>query len=132
MFLVYIYCALAAYNTGTLTLGLGELGTVVDEAANVAVVDGAGRIRSSFLVEGPLKGKEKGMRRRKRHKKVRAGGGSRDSKFEAGGFRGMGDKKWDWKEVWSEGTDAVMDVPLGGVCEVLYGDGREDQFHEEG
>ena len=28
----------------------------------------------------------------------------------------------DWKSIWSEGTDAVMDVPLAGVCEVLYGD----------
>ncbi|RMZ75628.1 hypothetical protein DV738_g5402, partial [Chaetothyriales sp. CBS 135597] len=25
--------------------------------------------------------------------------------------------------IWNEGTDAVMDVPIGGVCEVLYGDG---------
>ncbi|KAL2271230.1 hypothetical protein VTJ83DRAFT_601 [Remersonia thermophila] len=31
----------------------------------------------------------------------------------------------EWKEVWNEGTDAVMDVPLAGVCEVLYGEGRE-------
>ena len=29
----------------------------------------------------------------------------------------------NWKLVWNEGTDAVMDVPIGGVCEVLYGDG---------
>ena len=28
----------------------------------------------------------------------------------------------DWKSIWSAGTDAVMDVPLAGVCEVLYGD----------
>ncbi|KIW29149.1 uncharacterized protein PV07_04985 [Cladophialophora immunda] len=27
----------------------------------------------------------------------------------------------NWKLVWNEGTDAVMDVPIGGVCEVLYG-----------
>jgi phosphatidylinositol glycan class P protein len=32
----------------------------------------------------------------------------------------------EWKKAWSRGTDAVMDVPLGGVCEVLYGDGRDD------
>ena len=31
----------------------------------------------------------------------------------------------EWTEMWSVGTDAVMDVPLGGVCEVLYGSGRE-------
>ncbi|KAL9044141.1 MAG: hypothetical protein Q9214_002699 [Letrouitia sp. 1 TL-2023] len=28
----------------------------------------------------------------------------------------------DWKSMWSKGTDAVMDVPVGGVCEVLYGE----------
>ncbi|KAI1621851.1 PIG-P-domain-containing protein [Exophiala viscosa] len=27
----------------------------------------------------------------------------------------------NWQLVWNEGTDAVMDVPIGGVCEVLYG-----------
>lgn len=27
----------------------------------------------------------------------------------------------NWKLIWNEGTDAVMDVPIGGVCEVLYG-----------
>lgn len=27
----------------------------------------------------------------------------------------------NWRLVWNEGTDAVMDVPIGGVCEVLYG-----------
>ncbi|OAA55016.1 pig-p domain containing protein [Niveomyces insectorum RCEF 264] len=26
----------------------------------------------------------------------------------------------DWKRLWSESTDAVMDIPLAGVCEVLY------------
>ncbi|KAH0840673.1 hypothetical protein FOPE_05798 [Fonsecaea pedrosoi] len=27
----------------------------------------------------------------------------------------------NWRLAWNEGTDAVMDVPIGGVCEVLYG-----------
>jgi hypothetical protein len=27
----------------------------------------------------------------------------------------------NWSFIWNEGTDAVMDVPIGGVCEVLYG-----------
>lgn len=31
-----------------------------------------------------------------------------------------------WREVWNEGTDAVMDIPLAGVCEVLYGEGRDE------
>lgn len=28
----------------------------------------------------------------------------------------------DWKSIWNKGTDGVMDIPLAGVCEVLYGD----------
>lgn len=32
-----------------------------------------------------------------------------------------------WKDIWNEGTDAVLDVPLGGVCEILYGEGREEE-----
>ena len=32
--------------------------------------------------------------------------------------------RFRWKEIWNEGTDAVMDIPLAGVCEVLYGEGR--------
>ncbi|CAK7197383.1 hypothetical protein SEUCBS139899_000029 [Sporothrix eucalyptigena] len=27
----------------------------------------------------------------------------------------------DWNKLWNVGTDAVMDIPLAGVCEVLYG-----------
>jgi phosphatidylinositol glycan class P protein len=27
----------------------------------------------------------------------------------------------DWGAFWDVGTDAVMDVPIGGVCEILYG-----------
>ncbi|KAI4257640.1 MAG: hypothetical protein L6R42_005530, partial [Xanthoria sp. 1 TBL-2021] len=26
-----------------------------------------------------------------------------------------------WASIWDEGTDAVMDIPVGGVCQVLYG-----------
>ena len=91
MLLVYIYVALASYNTGYLTLPLSSIETIIDDAANVAVVDGKGRMRSG------LKKKEK----------------------PPGGV------VKDWKGIWSHGTDAVMDVPLGGVCEILYGEGRE-------
>jgi len=71
----------------------------VDEAANIATIDGKGRMRPSL---GGQKKKEK----------------LRDGKIPV--------NKRDWKTLWSEGTDAVMDVPLGGVCEVLYGEGRDD------
>jgi phosphatidylinositol glycan class P protein len=32
----------------------------------------------------------------------------------------------DWRELWMEGTDAVMDIPIGGVCEILYGQATDD------
>ena len=34
-------------------------------------------------------------------------------------------KDLKWKEIWNLGTDGVMDVPLGGVCEVLYGESSD-------
>ena len=41
---------------------------------------------------------------------------------QGGAVIGIKDAKdVDWKLLWNEGTDAVMDVPIGGVCEILYG-----------
>ncbi len=97
MLLVYIYVALASYNTGYLTLPLSSIETIIDDAANVATIDSKGRMRSS-------------------HKKK-----EKAASHVAGK---------DWKDIWSHGTDAVMDVPLGGVCEVLYGEGREIEDDE--
>ncbi|RDL33929.1 Uncharacterized protein BP5553_08297 [Venustampulla echinocandica] len=91
MLLVYIYVALASYNTGYLTLPLSSIETIIDSAANIATLDG--RVK-------------KGSHSNKRRERV-------DHALK------------DWRTVWSHGTDAVMDVPLGGVCEVLYGDCRE-------
>ncbi|KAH7155465.1 PIG-P-like protein, partial [Dactylonectria estremocensis] len=65
------------------------------------IVDGAGH-----LAEIDAKGRMRGSRNRER--KVEGNGRLR------------------WREIWSEGTDAVMDIPLAGVCEVLYGEGRGD------
>ncbi|KAI1375427.1 PIG-P-domain-containing protein [Hypoxylon crocopeplum] len=89
MLIVYIYVALAAYNTEILTLPLTSLETIVDEAAKVATIDSEGNIRP---------------------------GGPRKTITEEKA------KQLDWKNIWNEGTDAVMDVPLAGVNEVLYGD----------
>ncbi|KAH6650578.1 PIG-P-domain-containing protein [Chaetomium tenue] len=115
MLLVYIYVALAGYNLEILTLPLESVETVVDEAAMVAVVDSKGRI-----VRGEKKRREGGGRRR-RGTVTKDGGGS-----GLGSGAGPGEGvKLNWREVWNEGTDAVMDVPLAGVCEVLYGEGRD-------
>ena len=48
---------------------------------------------------------------------------------------GPQNRKVNWPGIWSEGTDAVMDVPIGGVCEVLYaqeGDGEEETDQQPG
>jgi len=123
---VWIYIALASYNSGHLTLGLGSVECVVDECGVVAVVDGEGRIVRAAQKRrhhrGPGMGK-KGSRRGGTHHhghgvaKVReVDGKTRDT--------GLLGKDVEWRRLWSEGTDAVMDVPIGGVCEILYGTGR--------
>ena len=91
MVIVYIYLALALYNTEYLTLPMSSIENMVDDAANVAVIDGKGRIKSKH------------------------------SKAHGVSFRTFS-SEGDWRNAWNEGTDAVMDVPLGGVCEILYGD----------
>jgi phosphatidylinositol glycan class P protein len=110
--IIYIYVALASYNTGYLTLPLHSIENLVDECAQVAVVDRkTGEIvRDPVLVTDKLheKDKEKGTART-----------SRSNSFSAYQFSVAEDV--DWKGFWSTGTDAVMDVPIGGVCEILYG-----------
>ncbi|KAI1454526.1 PIG-P-domain-containing protein [Annulohypoxylon moriforme] len=98
MLIVYIYVALAAYNTEILTLPLTSLETIVDEAAKIATIDSKGRIRLGEFKK-PIP-EEKA-------------------------------KQLDWKNIWNEGTDAVMDVPLAGACEVLYGDLVDTEDDEE-
>ncbi|ESA43912.1 hypothetical protein NCU16367 [Neurospora crassa OR74A] len=120
MTLVYIYVALAAYNTEYLTLPLGSIETIVDEAAQVAVVDGKGQIIRHD--------KKCGIKEEKRqyghgYGHGRHGSTDREVLLPGGGL--------NWREVWNEGTDAVMDVPLAGVCEVLYGEGREKGVESE-
>ena len=91
MTIIYIYVALASYNTGYLTLPMTSIENVVDEAAHVAALDSKGRIQKT-------------------------GAGKQTAT--------VGVKDWEdikWSSLWNEGTDAVMDVPIGGVCEILYG-----------
>ena len=101
MTIVYIYIALAAYNTGYLTLPMGSVENIVDRAANVAVLDR----RGIFLRKGA--------------------DGRKDEVGEEweGGETAEGVDREKLREMWSVGTDAVMDVPVGGVCEILYGEG---------
>ncbi|KAK8213390.1 hypothetical protein M8818_002689 [Zalaria obscura] len=126
MLIVYIYVALASYNTGTLTLPMKDVRCLVDEAANIAVVDSKGRIvrkeRSSW--KHGSSGHDKGTG--KRAVSGKGAGHSRRGSRDKQGHSMSAPGDLDWKILWNEGTDAVMDVPIGGVCEVLYGMGRED------
>jgi len=95
MVLVYIYVALACYNTEYLTLPMSSIENIVDDAANVAVLDKTGNVKGK---------NNKGLQSR-----------------ETSAYTELESHNLDWKALWSEGTDAVMDVPIGGVCEILYG-----------
>lgn len=116
MAVLWIYAALAGYNTEYLTLKMNNIENLVDETAQIAVLDSEGRI----------------VRKQRLHAKT--SGKSKPSHGYDGlqpGQDGIGlceedlAKARTWKDLWDEGTDAVMDVPIGGVCEILYGDGRD-------
>ncbi|CAK3940433.1 related to pigp_human [Lecanosticta acicola] len=121
MLIVYIYVALASYNVGYLTLPLKNVECLVDEAANVAVVDETGKIirneQASWLSGAPDAGKQKGSVGKKSGGKVKP---NPQSSYNAP------QPELDWRSLWNEGTDAVMDIPIGGVCEILYGAHDED------
>ena len=70
---------------------MSSIENIVDDAADIAVLDKDGKIQSKTNRNDPSLVQE-------------------------------GIIHTDWKKLWNEGTDAVMDVPVGGVCEVLYGD----------
>jgi phosphatidylinositol glycan class P protein len=114
VFVMYIYVALASYNTGTLTLAMANIENIVDEAAQLAVVDKDGKVigpkkMSRFQTPG---------KKAKHHVRHSSGKGS-------GPYGPLGGRDVKWSEIWDEGTDAVLDIPIGGVCEILYGSGRQ-------
>ncbi|KAH6622313.1 PIG-P-domain-containing protein [Boeremia exigua] len=112
---IYIYVALASYNTRYLTLPLNSCENLVDETAQVAVVDRkTGQIaRNPVFGIGSAVGAEQDSSSRS---------ASRSNSFSA--YRFGADEQVDWQSFWNVGTDAVMDVPIGGVCEILYGSAR--------
>ncbi|KAL8663175.1 MAG: hypothetical protein Q9202_004107 [Teloschistes flavicans] len=89
MTIVYIYVALAAYNTEYLTLPMSSIENIVDETANIATLD-----------ESTIEMLHTSIRRDDPHP-----------------------QQADWLSMWNEGTDAVKDVPIGGVCQILYDQG---------
>jgi phosphatidylinositol N-acetylglucosaminyltransferase subunit P len=127
MLIVYIYVALASYNTGYLTLPLNSVECLVDEAANIAIVDGQGKIvrndRPSWQVDDNAGGGGGGGKKHgKKGGKGKHGGHSRHTSLT----KVRTNQALDWRTLWNEGTDAVMDIPIGGVCEILYGLDDED------
>ncbi|KAF2802580.1 PIG-P-domain-containing protein [Mytilinidion resinicola] len=106
----WIYVALASYNTGYLTLPLKSCENLVDACAAVAVVDR----RNGKIVRG---------RARRVEEREGGKGGTRSNSLSL--YQYGAEEEVDWRRLWSMGTDAVMDVPIGGVCEILYGDGRD-------
>jgi len=117
MLIVYIYVALASYNTGYLTLPMNSVECLVDEAANVAVVDAHGKIVRNDRPSWQQVDEREGLG--KKGGKGKHGGHSRQpslSKTQMDYDDGL-----EWRNLWNEGTDAVMDIPIGGVCEILYG-----------
>jgi phosphatidylinositol glycan class P protein len=112
---IYIYVALASYNTRYLTLPLNSCENLVDETAQVAVVDRS----TGQIARKPVFGIDT-ANTTEEHSSSRSA--SRSNSFSAYHF--AADEDVDWKSIWNVGTDAVMDVPIGGVCEILYGNGR--------
>jgi phosphatidylinositol glycan class P protein len=139
MLVLYIYVALAAYNLGHLTLPLQSIECLVDEAAQIAVVDDRGQIvrndRPSWRTGSPERGARGARGTSSSRIPLREGqrgvngGQSRTSSLHRGPAR----EDLEWRSLWKEGTDAVMDIPIGGVCEILYGGpGHDDEEGVEG
>ncbi|EFQ87672.1 hypothetical protein PTT_16711 [Pyrenophora teres f. teres 0-1] len=112
---IYIYVALASYNTRYLTLPLSSIENLVDECAQVAVVDRT----TGQIVRDPVMLTDKLHEQDKEKGTMGRAPCSRRSSFSA--YQFSASNHVDWKSFWSTGTDAVMDVPIGGVCEILYG-----------
>lgn len=132
---VWIYVALAGYNTQHLTLRLDDPECLVDEAAMVAVLDAGDTDDEQHAGHGVgvSRAQQKGtIKGRRRPRKAPAGStenGAADSNEHVGDDPVM----MDWAALWNEGTDAVMDIPIGGVCQVLYGSSSasDDDDHDD-
>ena len=129
MLVLYIYVALASYNTGYLTLTMNSVECLVDEAANVAVVDANGRLVHGGHSSSTINKADEKHGNRKKGGKSKSGGRSRQGSLSTSHSAGL-NHEVDWRGLWNEGTDAVMDIPIGGVCEILYGShgGAEDEI----
>ncbi|KAB8342790.1 hypothetical protein FH972_022388 [Carpinus fangiana] len=99
MGLIWIYVALAGYNTGHLTLEMSNLECLVDEASDVAIVDAEGKIVRTSRMKSKKVGQVQGQTPKKKKNES-----ARESAAEL-----------DWRTLWNEGTDGVLDIPIGGA-----------------
>jgi len=114
-----VYVALASYNTGYLTLPMKSIENLVDAAAQVAILDKDGVIVRHGHSNRRIGGGGKGKSSSRSHSRNSSTGSRFGATFTVGG------NNVDWESLWNEGTDAVMDVPIGGVNEILYGVERD-------
>ena len=75
MLLIFIYIALLSYNVEHLTLPLPSLECMVDDAANVAILDGSGRLR-----KGGSKGFVRELEERTKFERERESGRAKNGK----------------------------------------------------
>lgn len=93
---------------------------MVDVCGQIAVVDR----RTGSIVRDLAGVSDRGIGEAKEAEKYSknggaSGAGSRRNSLSTYQFRA--EEEVDWKTLWGTGTDAVLDVPIGGVCEILYG-----------
>ena len=123
---IWIYAALGSYNTGHLTLPMHSVENIVDMAAHIAIIDREGKIirrkRGGRHNEGYEGKHNKKGGKAGRHGRHNSGTGSTAAK-SVYGAQGPMPRDFEWKRPWDEGTDAVMDVPIGAVNQILYGTG---------
>ncbi|KAF2755971.1 PIG-P-domain-containing protein [Pseudovirgaria hyperparasitica] len=124
--IVYIYIALASYNTQYLTLPLSSCENLVDEAGAVACIDTRSRkiVKNGVVPAGSRKGSANAASSPVSPTVGRRGGDLRTMSNFGVQTTFIAGYDVDWRTLWSIGTDGVLDVPFGGVCEVLYGDYR--------
>lgn len=118
MAVAFVYVALASYNVEVLTRPMGSVENLVDECGMIALPDWKERKLAKDAAGDPY------LHRRRSSRKGRKSSTGEAKSGEPDILSPLPERK-DWRKIWSEGTDAVMDIPLGGVCEILYGDNRE-------
>lgn len=124
--LIYIYVALACYNTEILTAPVRELSTVTDPAAHVV----SGGASGQAATRARAKRSQGGKRRRRKLaptdlSPLRSVLGSPVS--SSTNLAGMATEHFDTAYYLFNPSDGVWDLPLSQVCSVLYESRKPDE-----